>query len=89
VSTLEAIRLFSQTNTQLAMLNLSPTITVTQGSSADTAVGDNASVSNTSSPASEKGAVVNTTMMIGATGPALQIMNGGIKLPDNMVSVNE
>lgn len=86
VATLEAIQLFSQPN---AMLNLSSTITVTQGRSADTVVGDNTYTSNTSSPASEKGEEINTAMMVGTMGPALRIMNGGIKLPGNLVNVNE
>jgi hypothetical protein len=57
---------------------------VTQSSSSGaTTAGDAAT------PASGNGAVVNVTMAIGGTGPALQIVNGGVRLPGNMVNVNE
>jgi len=42
-----------------------------------------------SSSGSDNGTVVNTTMNIGGgTGPSLQVVNGGIKLPDNIVDMN-
>lgn len=71
-------------STQAEALSLSPAITVTQRSSADTVAGGDASSSG-----SGNGAVVNTTISIGRMGPALQIVNGGMRLPGNMVNVNE
>jgi len=42
-----------------------------------------------SSSGSGNGTVVNTMMTIGGgNGPSLQIVNGGIKLPDNIVNAN-
>jgi len=65
------------------MLSLSPTITVTQGSSREK--GDNTNAdANSSTPPS-----VNVAMNIGSNGPALQIISGGMRLPTNLVNVNE
>jgi hypothetical protein len=57
---------------------------VTRSSSAGTAAeGDS------TSSGSSKGSLANATMTIGSSGPALQIVNGGVRLPDNIVNVNE
>ncbi len=69
-----------QAGTRPDALNLSPTITVTQGSSGDT---------SSSSSGSGTGTVVNVAMTIGRMGPALQIVNGGMRLPGNMAGVTE
>jgi hypothetical protein len=37
----------------------------------------------------DNGAVANAMTTIGGTGPALHIVNGGMKLPNNIVNVNE
>ncbi len=74
-----------QTGTRPDALGLSPTIAVTQSSSADLAAKGDAPSSSSSGTA----AVVNVAMTIGSKGPALQIMNGSMKLPGNMVNVNE
>ena len=43
-----------------------------------------------SSSGSGNGTVVNTMMTVGGgMGPSLQIVNGGMKLPDNMVNMNK
>ncbi|MGK5029035.1 YDG domain-containing protein [Janthinobacterium sp. MDT1-19] len=53
-----------------------PTITVTQTDApADTGAASNA--------------MPNTTMQIGSRGPALQVVLGGVKLPANMLNVNQ
>jgi len=60
-------------------------MTVTQSSSnlSQASTGD--------APASKSDniAAANTSMTIGSTGPALQIVNGGMRLPIAMVNVNE
>lgn len=72
-----------QTGAQPQTLSLSPTITVTQSSSAD-------SIARSDSSASGSGnnAMVNATMNIGGSGPTLHIVNGGMRLPDTIVSTN-
>jgi hypothetical protein len=42
-----------------------------------------------SSTASGNGALVNVTLTVGVNGPALKIVNGGVRLPNQAVSVNE
>jgi len=74
-----------QAGTRPDALGLSPTIAVTQSSSADLAAKGDAPSSFSSGTA----AVVNVAMTMGSMGPALQIMNGGMKLPGNRVNVNE
>jgi len=64
------------------MLSLSPTITVTQRASLDK--GDANTDANSSTTPS-----VNVAMNIGSNGPALQIISGGMRLPANLVNVNE
>ena len=59
-------------------LSLSPTITVTQSSGI--------SAGADASSRSRAGEVVNTTMSIGGSGSSLQIINGGMKLPDATVN---
>ncbi|MDB5865622.1 MAG: filamentous hemagglutinin family outer membrane protein, partial [Betaproteobacteria bacterium] len=63
--------------------SLSPPIIETQDFTTDPAADDEASRE------SGTGKVVNTTMNIGAAGSVLQIMNGGVKLPDNIVNVQQ
>lgn len=81
---LASIAASPQTIVQPTVLSLSPAITVTQTNSAETA-GSN--TGPTSKP--DNLATVNTTMTIGSTGPALQIVNGGVRLPGTLVSANE
>jgi hypothetical protein len=53
-------------------------------------VGSAASTTDTSSPsASSDGAVVNVSLTVGVNGPALRIINGGVRLPTNTVSADE
>lgn len=71
-----------QADTRPGVLNLSPTITVTQSTGAG---GDDApapSSNNNSGTAT----VVNFVMTIGSAGPALQIVNGGVNLSGNTVN---
>ncbi len=49
----------------------------------------NPSSGTSSSTASGNGALVNVTLTVGVNGPALKIVNGGVRLPNQAVSVNE
>ncbi|PKB22917.1 YDG domain-containing protein [Janthinobacterium sp. 64] len=63
-------------DTRSGTLAAAPTITITQ----------------TDAPAGAAGAsnaLPNTTMQIGSRGPALQVVLGGVKLPANMLNVNQ
>jgi hypothetical protein len=53
--------------------------------------GSAASAANQSSSpmASSDGTLVDVTFNIGANGPALRVVNGGVRLPENMMSFNE
>jgi filamentous hemagglutinin family protein len=73
-----------QASAQPTVLSISPSILVTKSNIVETAV---SSTGSTSKP--NKVAVANTSMTIGSTGPALQIVNGGMRLPVAMVNVNE
>lgn len=73
---LASIAASPQTIVQPTVLSLSPAITVTQTNTGPTSKPDDL-------------ATVNTTMTIGGTGPSLQIVNGGIRLPGTLVSANE
>jgi hypothetical protein len=66
-------------------LSLSPALPPASSSSSASA-GKGAT---SSLPRSGNAAAVSTTMRIGATGPELQIMNGGMRLPDNMVTAQQ
>ena len=73
---LQAQVLGSFSDTRPGTLAAAPTITVTQ----------------TDAPAGAAGAsnaLPNTTMQIGSRGPALQVVLGGVKLPTNMLNVNQ
>ncbi|PHV47677.1 hypothetical protein CSQ91_22540 [Janthinobacterium sp. BJB301] len=73
---LQAQVLGSFADTRPGTLAAAPTITVTQTDGpAGTAAASNASP--------------NTTMQIGSRGPALQVVLGGVKLPANMLNVNQ
>ncbi|OEZ49464.1 hypothetical protein JAB1_21250 [Janthinobacterium sp. MP5059B] len=73
---LQAQVLGSFADTRPGTLAAAPTITVTQTDApAGTAAASNASP--------------NTTMQIGSRGPALQVVLGGVKLPANMLNVNQ
>ncbi|MBR7633704.1 YDG domain-containing protein [Janthinobacterium lividum] len=73
---LQAQVLGSFADTRPGTLVAAPTITVTQTDGpAGTAAASNASP--------------NTTMQIGSRGPALQVVLGGVKLPANMLNVNQ
>ena len=67
---------------QPGALSLSPSITVVKNSGL-VAAGE------TSSSKADNGPVVNVAMNIGTMGPTLQIINGGVKLPGNMVNAIE
>ena len=81
---LASIAASPQTSVQPAVLSISPAITVTQTNTIEVA---SSSTGSTSKP--DNVASTNTTMTIGGTGPALQIVNGGMRLPVAMVNVNE
>ncbi|MED5597939.1 YDG domain-containing protein [Janthinobacterium sp. P210006] len=73
---LQAQVLGSVADTRPGALSAAPTITVTQTDApADTGAAGNA--------------MPNTTMQIGSRGPALQVVLGGVKLPANMLNVNQ
>ncbi|WP_251373721.1 YDG domain-containing protein, partial [Janthinobacterium sp. JC611] len=73
---LQAQVLGSFADTRPGTLAAAPTITVTQSDApAETAAAGNA--------------MPNTTMQIGSRGPALQVVLGGVKLPANMLNVNQ
>ena len=76
---------------QPGALSLSPSITVAQNSSPVTPSSNSGSVAagETSPSKADKGPMVNVTMNIGTMGSTLQIISGGMKLPGNMVNVNE
>ena len=67
-----------------AAVSISPAITVTQTTTVDVAGSSTGSVAKTESVAS-----ANTTMTIGSKGPALQIVNGGMRMPVVNDNVNE
>ncbi|MCC7598538.1 filamentous hemagglutinin N-terminal domain-containing protein [Janthinobacterium sp. FW305-129] len=73
---LQAQVLGSFADTRPGTLAAAPTITITQTD----APAANAGASNT---------LPNTTMQIGSRGPALQVVLGGVKLPPNMLNVNQ
>ena len=68
------------------MLSLSPTLTVTQGSSLDKGDTHTSTGADTHSGAA---AAMNVAMNFGTNGPTLQIISGGMRLPTNLVNVNE
>jgi hypothetical protein len=75
-------------------LNLSPTITVSQSSGSAMSSGESSESTspgaNSSSGSGNSNAVViNTVMSIGAMGPALQIVNGGIRMPGSQTNINQ
>uniref|UniRef100_UPI002616F515 YDG domain-containing protein n=1 Tax=Janthinobacterium sp. TaxID=1871054 RepID=UPI002616F515 len=73
---LQAQVLGSFADTRPGTLAAAPTITVTQSDApAETAAAGNA--------------MPNTIMQIGSRGPALQVVLGGVKLPANMLNVNQ
>ncbi|WP_211467872.1 YDG domain-containing protein [Collimonas silvisoli] len=78
---LESGVLSYQTGAASEAFNPSSTIVVTQLASGDTGAA--------STSATDIGAVANAMTTIGSTGPALHIVNGGMKLPNNIVNVNE
>jgi filamentous hemagglutinin family protein len=78
---LESGVLSYQTGAASDAFNPSTTIVVTQLSSSATGTA--------STPVMDNGAVANAMTTIGGTGPALHIVNGGMKLPNNIVNVNE
>jgi hypothetical protein len=84
-SQLESTQLVSNTGVQPAALILSPTITVTSVSDPDDPSGDEAPADG-SAPGSV--AMSNITTTIGATGPALHIRNGGVRLPESAIRVS-
>jgi hypothetical protein len=61
-------------------LSMSPAITVTQTTTVE---------GSGSSAKPEQPATANTAMSIGATGPSLQIVNGGMRLPLALANFNE
>ena len=70
-------------STQADALSLSSSIKVAQSSGSGSAAAEDAS------PSDAGGAAVNVTMTLGSRGPALQIVSGGMRLPGNIVNVNE
>ena len=72
-------------------LNLSPTITVAQNTNPVTpSASADSVVAGTTSPAkADPTPVMTVTMNIGTQGSTLQIINGGVKLPGNMVNAIE
>ena len=81
---LASISVSPQASAQPTVLSMSPAIMVTQSNSVETAGSSTGSSSKPDNVAS-----ANTSMTIGSTGPALQIVNGGMRLPVAMVNVNE
>jgi hypothetical protein len=77
---LESSAVSSDSGAQAAALNLSSTITVKRYPNPDDAAKDESPLS---APASTNGGVANVAMNIGALGPSLKIVNGGVRLPDN------
>ena len=71
-------------NLQPKSFEVSPTITISQDSGSDATSGGAASSSGSGSANKTE---VNVSMTIGEMGPTLKIENGGIKLPDNIASV--
>jgi hypothetical protein len=71
-----------------AVLSVSPAITVTETTTVEA---PGLATGPTTPPTSkqDKVAAANTSMSIGATGPTLQIVNGGMRLPLAMVNLNE
>ncbi|WP_079204595.1 YDG domain-containing protein [Pseudomonas sp. CC6-YY-74] len=70
-----------QASSQPQALNLSSSIRVSQSANADSGAAGVSSAAD-----ANNSAVLNTQMTIGSAGPSLQIVNGGVKLPDNMVA---
>ncbi|WP_212784863.1 YDG domain-containing protein [Ferrigenium kumadai] len=83
IAQVQASVLPPQASIQPQALSLSPSITVEQSSGAVSVSKD-----ETTSGAGSS-ALVNTTLNIGGMGATLHIVNGGMKLPENMVHVND
>jgi hypothetical protein len=83
ITQLESSALSSNSGAQAAALNLSSTITVKRYPNPDDAAKDDSPLS---APASSNGGVANVAMNIGALGPSLRIVNGGVRLPDNRIN---
>jgi hypothetical protein len=84
-SQLESAQLVSNTGAGPAALSLSPTITVMGVSDPDNPSGDEAPAIVSASTSS---AISNVTTTIGATGPALHIRNGGVRLPESAIRLS-
>jgi filamentous hemagglutinin family protein len=82
--------LMPQAGAQADTVNLSSTITVTDGGNTGGQGGSSSASSSTSSSSSssssDNGTAPNIAMNIGSNGPALQIMSGGVRLPNNMLN---
>jgi filamentous hemagglutinin family protein len=83
ITQLESSAVSSDSGAQAAALNLSSTITVKRYPNPDDAAKDDSPLS---APASTNGGVANVAMNIGALGPSLKIVNGGVRLPDNRIN---
>jgi hypothetical protein len=83
ITQLESSAVSSDSGAQAAALNLSSTITVKRYPNPDDAAKDDSPLS---APASAIGGVANVAMNIGALGPSLKIVNGGVRLPDNRIN---
>jgi hypothetical protein len=84
-SQLESAQLASNTGVQPGALSLSPTVAVIGVSYPDNPPGDEARADGS---ASGSGAKSSTTTTIGATGPRLNILKGGVRLPASALGVN-
>jgi filamentous hemagglutinin family protein len=82
ITQIQASTLAPQASSQTEMADLSSSITVIPGTSSAAATsGEAAGAGN--------GVTPDTRMAIGQSGSTLQIVNGGVNLPDQMVAINE
>jgi hypothetical protein len=81
VTTQLAATVFSPQSSRPEALSLSPSISVSRSANADSGAADDSSAAD-----ANNGAALNTQMTISSTGPSLQIINGGVRLPDNTVA---
>jgi hypothetical protein len=81
VTQLESSAVSSDSGAQAAALNLSSTITVKRDPNPVDAAKDERPLS---APGSTNGGMANVAMNIGALGPSLRMVNGGVRLPDRI-----
>jgi hypothetical protein len=94
VTEVDSILPSPQTNIQLAILDLAPTVAMTLGSNALASAstgeaGGTAPFDIGASTSSDDGIVTKTRATSRAMIPTLHVVNGGVKLPEHMVGVNE